>query len=176
MFLVMSCPCPCAIYWCQWEHEDCSWSSADRRCFNYISVINHFIACLSGSCIRDMTVCDINYNINTNHIGRSLQQLISLCFICFSALALQNEYRYILHYNDVIMSGMASQIASVSYFPKRLFRHRSKKTPKLHGIGLCEGNSPPLTGELTGKMFPFDDVIMEQKIHHIRISTNSQQP
>ena len=50
-------------------------------------------------------------------------------------------------------------------FLNRLFRHRSKKTPKLRVTGLCMGNSPG-TGEFphkwpaTRKMFPFDDVIM----------------
>ena len=41
----------------------------------------------------------------------------------------------------------------------RLFRRRSKKTSKLRVTGLCEGNSP-VTGPVTRKMFPFDDVIM----------------
>ena len=47
-----------------------------------------------------------------------------------------------------------------------LFGRRSKNTPKLRVTGLCEGNSP-VTGEfpahkgpVTGKMFPFDEVIM----------------
>ena len=48
---------------------------------------------------------------------------------------------------------------------RRLFRRRSTKTSKLRVTGLCEGNSP-VTGEfpaqrtVTRKMFPFDDVIM----------------
>ena len=47
----------------------------------------------------------------------------------------------------------------------RLFRRRSKKTPKLRVAGLCEGNSPvtsefPLKGPSTRKIFPFDDVIV----------------
>ena len=33
----------------------------------------------------------------------------------------------------------------------RLFRRRSKKTPKLHTTGLCEGNSP-VTGEFPAQM------------------------
>ena len=46
MFLVSSCTCLCPIQWSQvlsrkWR---CSWSSADRRCSNYIWVINNFIA------------------------------------------------------------------------------------------------------------------------------------
>ena len=46
MFLVSSCSCLRSIHWSQvlsWEWR-CSWSSADRRCSNYIWVINNFIA------------------------------------------------------------------------------------------------------------------------------------
>ena len=44
----------------------------------------------------------------------------------------------IIHYRDVIMSAMASQITSFN----RLFRRRSKKTSKLRVTGLCVGKSP----------------------------------
>ena len=40
MFLILSCSCLCPIHWSQllsWEWR-CSWSSADRRCSNYIWV------------------------------------------------------------------------------------------------------------------------------------------
>ena len=58
MFLVSACSCLCAIYWSQvfsgeWR---CSWSSADRRCSNYIWVINNLIAYWNASYIRDLTV------------------------------------------------------------------------------------------------------------------------
>ena len=47
-----------------WEWK-CSWSSADRRCFNYIWVINDFIAYYCASYIRDFTVfvywCDLSH-------------------------------------------------------------------------------------------------------------------
>ena len=48
----------------------------------------------------------------------------------------------------------------------RLFRCRSKKTPKLRVTGLCAENSPdrwipPHKGPVTRKMVPFDDVIMK---------------
>ena len=48
---------------------------------------------------------------------------------------------------------------------KRLFRRKSKKTPKLRVTGLCTGNSPVTAeflaqGPVTRKMFPFDNVIM----------------
>ena len=45
-----------------------------------------------------------------------------------------------IHYNDVIMSGMTSQITSPTT------GYSTKKTSKLCATGLCEGNSP-VTGE-----------------------------
>ena len=58
MLLVSSCGCLYPIRWSQvlsWEWR-CSWSSADRRCSNYIWVINNVIAYKSASYIRDLTV------------------------------------------------------------------------------------------------------------------------
>ena len=55
--LVAACSCLCAIYWShvlsgEWR---CSWSSSDRRCSNYIWVINNLIADWSAACIRELT-------------------------------------------------------------------------------------------------------------------------
>ena len=51
------------------------------------------------------------------------------------------------HYNDVIMSTMASQITSLIIVCSTVYsRRRSKKTSKLRFTGLCEGNSL-VTGE-----------------------------
>ena len=46
MFLVSSSSCLCPIHWSQVLSAEwrCSWSSADRRCSNYIWVFNNFIA------------------------------------------------------------------------------------------------------------------------------------
>ena len=41
-----------------------------------------------------------------------------------------------------------------------LFRHRSKKTSKLHVTGLCATGEFPAQRPVMRKMFPFDDVIM----------------
>ena len=51
----------------------------------------------------------------------------------------------------------------------RLFRRRSKKTPKLRVTAVCAGNSPgpvnsPHKWSVTPKKFPFDDVIMFSRI------------
>ena len=58
MILISSCSRLCPIHWSQvlsWEWR-CSWSSADRRCSNYIWVINNIIAYKGASYIRDLTV------------------------------------------------------------------------------------------------------------------------
>ena len=48
-----------------------------------------------------------------------------------------------IHYNDVIMSSMASQITSLTSVHSTVYsRCRSKKTSKLRVTGLCAGNSP----------------------------------
>ena len=47
------------------------------------------------------------------------------------------------HYNDIIMSTMASQISSLTIVYSTIYsRCRSKKTSILYVTGLCEGNSP----------------------------------
>ena len=63
------------------------------------------------------------------------------------------------HYSDVTMGAMTSHITSLN----RLFRRRSNKTSELHVAGLCAGNSSATgkKGPVTRKMFPFDNVIME---------------
>ena len=54
----MACSCLRATYWShvlsgEWR---CSWSSADRRCSNYIWLNNNLIAYKGASYIRDLTV------------------------------------------------------------------------------------------------------------------------
>ena len=63
MILASSCICLWPIYWSrvlstEWR---CSWSSADRRCSNYIWVINNLIAYKGATYIRDLTVYPIWY-------------------------------------------------------------------------------------------------------------------
>ena len=61
MFLVSFCSCLRSIHWSQvlsWEWR-CSWSSADRRCSNYIWVISNFIAYQGAIYIRGFTVYEI---------------------------------------------------------------------------------------------------------------------
>ena len=61
MILVSSCSCLGPIHWSQVLSREwrCSWSSADRRCPNYIWGINNLIAYKGATYIRDLTVCII---------------------------------------------------------------------------------------------------------------------
>ena len=66
-----------------------------------------------------------------------------------------------LHYNDVIMCTIASQITRLAIFYSTVYlRRKSKKTSKLFVTGLCAGKRPTQR-PVTRKMFPFDDVITE---------------
>ena len=53
----------------------------------------------------------------------------------------------VIHYNDIIMNAMASQITALTIVYSTVYSRRiSKKTSKLCVTGLCAGNSP-VTGE-----------------------------
>ena len=77
-----------------------------------------------------------------------------------------------LHYNDIIMGAIASQITSLTIVYSTVYSDADKKTSKLRVTGLCAGNSPgpmnsPHKWPVTRKMFSFDDVIMfELSFHH----------
>ena len=57
MFLTSSCNRLYPIHWSQVSSQvwRCSWSSADRRCSNYIWVINNFVAYQGATYIRGFT-------------------------------------------------------------------------------------------------------------------------
>ena len=72
-----------------------------------------------------------------------------------------------MHYSDVTMNGMVSQIACVSIVCSTVSSgaYQKKKTSNLRVTGPCKGNPPvtggsPHKGPVTREMFPFDDVIM----------------
>ena len=71
-----------------------------------------------------------------------------------------------LHYTDVIMGTIASQITSLTIvLLKRLFRRRSKKTSKLRVTGLCVVNSP-VTGEFPAQMASYVENVSIWWRHH----------
>ena len=81
-----------------------------------------------------------------------------------------NDSQPLQHYNDVIMSMMASQITSLAMVYLTVYsRRRSKKTSKLHVNGLCEGNSP-VTGEFpTQRASKAENVFIWWRHHEMSI-------
>ena len=73
------------------------------------------------------------------------------------------------HYDDVIMSAIASQMHQpYDCLLNGLFRRRSKKTWKLRVIGLCAGNSPG-TGEFAAQMASNAENISIWWRHHVLV-------
>ena len=121
---------------------------------------------LGASYVREFTVIVIQQLLNTTLYANEIQFYYPLlsafnCVIldkCSSRLLMPLRCRRNGRYS-------VSNHQPRDCLLNRLFRHRSKKTPKLRVAGLCAGNSPE-TGEfphkwpVTRKIFPFDDVIM----------------
>ena len=95
-----------------------------------------------------------------------LLDIMSICWKNLSVITFTpRKVVHIAHYNDVIVSAMASHQWRLDGLLNRMLRRSSKKTSKLRVTGLCDGNSP-VTGEFPSQrvsnteMFPFDVVIM----------------
>ena len=126
MFLVSSCNCLCPIRWSQVSNRKwrCSWSSADKRCSNYIWVINNVIAYWNASYIRDLMVykyyvnmlfhssssitwtCWEFWKIWNPYIAKCPAVKIDVCNFCVNILA----YRALAHLLWIVLSGKDSEI------------------------------------------------------------------
>ena len=81
----------------------CSWSSADRRCSNYIWVINNFIACYGVTYIRGLMVVGFKFIVN--------------CVMLYMLTLLMLEYEYLaLGVNTCTMpaEGLSPKVARAS--------------------------------------------------------------
>ena len=104
MILSAPCTCLCAIYWSQVLSREwrCSWSSANRRCSNYIWVINNLIAYYVAYCIRGLTVMNwenSKFSLNGQRYFVS-RRLINLSV--YYPQVSSNHYGYKLSYSIVI--------------------------------------------------------------------------
>ena len=79
-----------------------------------------------------------------------------------------------LHYNDVIMNAMASQITSLTIVYSSVYSG-AKKTSKLRVTGFCEGNSP-LTGEFPAQRGRNAENVSIWWRHHDNILMGSREP
>ena len=102
MIVVSSCSC-LLIHWSQqlsWEWR-CSWSSADRRCSNYIWLINNSIANSGASYIRGLTLgvlgrCSVTLLVlKQNIFWRTRSILWLLMTRLFESLL---EHQYLWHW------------------------------------------------------------------------------
>ena len=89
--------------------------------------------------VHSLNLCDA---IKLYACGSTLGQVMA-CRLDFRRDAIAR----VKHYNDVIISNQELHDCLLN----RLFRRRSKETPKLRVTGLCAGNSPG-TGEFPAQM------------------------
>ena len=87
MLLESACSCLCATYWSQvligeWR---CSWSSGDRRCSNYIWLINNSIAFKCVAYIRDLTVQSGHGIASINQCSGVIMRAMASQWICSGA-------------------------------------------------------------------------------------------
>ena len=117
MLLVSSCSCLCPIHWSHMFNREwrCSWSSTDRRCTNYIWVINKFIAYWGAAYIWYLTV--IQVLMSTNNDIRHLD--FRYIWIELSKLEILNResiYRYLLFELTISKYSIKLLISGFSYF------------------------------------------------------------
>ena len=79
MILISSWSRLCPTLWSQVLSREwrCSWSSADRRCSNYIWVIDNLIAHYSASYIRDLTVIQLFFLLGGMMSGSMLMTIFA---------------------------------------------------------------------------------------------------
>ena len=96
MIFILSCSCLRPIHWSQVSSREWrfSWSSAYRRCSNYICVVNKFIAYYVATYIRGLTVI-------IDKIPRHTSEMHFLCKRCWYQsskciwnLCFQSEYNF----------------------------------------------------------------------------------
>ena len=122
----------------------------------------------NGVFIKENTILNICLGHIFGHgcylIPKQWQQVV---YPRFSSLWFRSAWHFSIHYNDVIMSSLASQITSLTIVYSTVYsradqrKHQSSASLAfVWGIHRSPVNSPH-KGPVTRKMFPFDDVIMQ---------------
>ena len=94
---------------------------------------------------------------NSQFIYQSLRQRNATLYIKF------------LHYSDVILRTMGSQITSLTVVYSTIYSGADKKKSKLHVTGLCARNSP-VTGEFPAQRASYAENVSIWWRHHISTS------
>ena len=125
-----------------------------------VFLVTRFQGCTSVQLMDDML--SNNENVSDWNGDRSNSQYVS-----FVRINCNTGAQYLIHYGDVIMGAIASQIISLTIvFSTVLFRRRSRKTSKLRVTGLCAGNSPG-TGEFPAQMASIAENVSIGWLHHV---------
>ena len=121
MFLISSCSCLCPIHWSQvlsilWR---CSWSSADRRCSNYIWIINNYIAYNGASYIRCLTVfpifTTIFYRKFHDSNGSSINHFDGLVQDCSTCISSALTMEIMQFWNKALISRLNGHNSWISF-------------------------------------------------------------
>ena len=148
--------------------------------FHQYKIHTKYVSFLSGSLEKGITRYSLLYNNfrsmhagNNEYIQTALYGFLLLWTIIQTERWSHSSHWYMteignIHYNDVIMSAMASQITSLAigyssvYSGEGQRKHRSSASLAfVRGIQQWPLNSPH-KGPVTRKMFPFDDVVMRK--------------
>ena len=134
--------------------------------WNLIPGAKYFFTKMSSAKFRPFCT---GHNISIMSYTRCLQHRIYFTGVKIHFLSrkwLSKPPKCRSHYDDVIMTTMASQITSIAVVYSTVYSdadQRKHQTPA--SLAFVWGNSPgpvnsPHKGPVTRKMFPFDDVIM----------------
>ena len=117
--------------------------------------------------------------VTSDITGRSHQHCLTL--VLFSLKRFDPVFhRKSIHYNDVIMGAIASQITSLTIVYSTVYsnadqRKRQSSASQAFVRGTHRGPMNSLhKGPVTRKMFPFDDVIMTQDLYLLSVATHSR--
>ena len=116
----------------------------------------------SGSWYGHWDGAPLNYSVNNIDFGNSIFTNLDPCY-----LVAHRSISY-THYNDVIMTTMASQFTNLTVVYSTVYSDADqRKHQSSASLAFVWGNSPgpvnsPHKGPVTRKMLPFDDVIMRR--------------
>ena len=123
--------------------------------------------CLAGDIFKCILLNYKTYTVDFRYIAGQYHDIVhstTALNVVWSDFELTERHPY--HYNDVILSEMASQITSLTIVYCTIYsgadqrKHQSSASLAfVRGIRRWPVNSPH-KGPVTWKMFPFDDVIM----------------
>ena len=147
MILVSHCCCLCSIYLKEvlsWEWR-CSCSSADRRCSNYIKVINNLIAYYDASYIRNFMVhwCnnsmifnELQWGMNRDKSTMIHRKWCQFVVICGSATRVLNISKTFTAPSKTLVISVTSNNIQITTNHNVLddFYHKSQFTAKIKTV------------------------------------------